>query len=321
MFRVVILGHKKMLTNLISGVVDANCNIVGVFRYENINMHFVYRAIKDFLFPSVEYNYIKSYNLNEIKSKSANSSAFKEELLKLNPDIVIVGTWSEKLKKEIIQIPKIATINVHPSLLPKYRGPNPYLRTIWNGEEYSGITFHLMSEDFDAGPILLQEQVEIKPDDTGEDLRERTCISVKNAITKLLTQMKDDFIIPVEQNEAKATYYPQITSDDVMLDFTKSSTEIYNHIRAFYPWTKTYFAHKDVFFYPNPHYVKILDNDSQETKCGLIVDKNAKEKSITVACGDGKLLKMGKLGIYNKFLNIFTRLYIHNNVNKSDLIN
>ena len=108
MLKVVIIGYGEMFTNLIAGTLDSNCDIVGVFRKERIKYPRFLRAIKDHINPSVEYNYIKSYNLSEIKAKSVNSAEFKKALLKLNPDIILVGSWGEKIKKEIYDIPKIA---------------------------------------------------------------------------------------------------------------------------------------------------------------------------------------------------------------------
>ena len=125
MLKVVIIGYGEMFTNLIAGALDANCEIVGVLRRETIKYHPILRQLKDVINPSLEYNYIRSYNLPEIDVSSVNTAQFKKTLLKLNPDIVLVGSWSEKFEKEIYDIPKIATINAHPSLLPQYRGPNP----------------------------------------------------------------------------------------------------------------------------------------------------------------------------------------------------
>lgn len=320
MFKVVILGNSDMLANLIMGTIDAKCKIVGVFRYEKMKNGVIYQKFKDFLFPSKEYSFIKSHKLPEIKAKKANSEQFKKELLKLNPDIVLVGTWSEKLRKDILQLPKIAMINVHPSLLPKYRGPNPYLRTIWNGEQKSGITFHLMDENFDTGAILMQKSVEIKLDDTGKELRERTILAVRESVKELLCQLDEDFIIPVNQSETQASYYPQISQEDVMLDFTKSAQENYNHIKAFFPWCKTYFSHKEIFLCPNPYFVQILENDTEDKTVGIIVDKDVQTRSITVVCGDGKLLKMSNLRLYGCILKFFTKSYIKYMVKKSDLI-
>lgn len=320
MFRVVILGHGEMLGNLIAGVQDANCKIVGVMRYERLKKLNIYTKIKDFILPSTEYSYIKSYNVPELKSKSANSEQFKKEILKLNPDLVIVGTWGEKLKKEIIQLPKIAMINVHPSLLPKYRGPNPYLETIRHQEKTTGITFHLMSEEYDAGAILLQKQIEIKPNDTGKELKERTVLTARSAVTELLNRLADDFIIPVDQSEDRATYYPQITRDDIMLDFNKSADEISAHIRSFYPWSKTYFSYKSQFFSPNPYHLDILDNTTEFKTAGTIIEKSDENNSLVVVCGDTKLLKMENLKLYGRINKFFTSQYIKHFVEIDDLV-
>lgn len=310
MFRVVILGNDGMLVNLIAGTMDAKCKIVGVFRYERLNKNKIFMKIKDFIFPSDDYNYIKSCNLHEVKATSANSEEFKKELLSLQPDIVLVGTWGEKLKKEIIQLPKIAMINVHPSLLPKYRGPNPYLETIRHLETKTGITFHIMDEKYDSGAILQQKIIEIKPDDTGKELRERTVQIARQEVNRLLCSLNDDFIIPVEQNENLKTYYPQVKSDEVMLDFSKSAEKVSAHIRAFYPWTKTYFEYGKKFFVPCPYSLSVLDNNTDMCEAGMIVNKSVKNSSITIVCGDGKLLKMDKLKLYGRISKFFTKFYI-----------
>ena len=320
MFRVVILGNGDMLANLIIGAKDAKCKIVGVFRYERLKNSFIRRKLKDFFWPSKEYSYIKSYGLPEIKSKSANSEQFKKEILKLNPDFIIVGTWSEKLKKEIIQLPKIGTINVHPSLLPKYRGPNPYLQTILHGEDESGITFHLMNEKFDSGPILLQKTIKIQPKDTGKELKEKTVIEARRGITELLNMISDDFVIPVEQNESLATYFPHIKNEDIMLDFNKSSEEISAKIRAFHPWCKTYFSYKNRFLSPDAYKLEIFDNNTEYKEPGKIIDKNDKEKSLTVVCKDNKLLKMSNLKLYGVLGKFRTGFYIKTKIKVQDFI-
>ena len=116
MLKVVIVGYGSMFTNLIAGALDANCEIAGVFRSEMTKYKPFIRKIKDIINPSLEYNYIKSYNLHEIHAKRVNTEEFKKALLKLNPDIILVGSWGEKISKEIYSLPKIATINAHPSL-------------------------------------------------------------------------------------------------------------------------------------------------------------------------------------------------------------
>lgn len=307
--KVVILGSGQIFMNIIAGCMDAGCDIVGVFRHDKVRFTSLERVLIDTLNPSVELNYIKSHKLYEIKARSANSAKFKKEILRLNADLVIVATWGEKLKKPIINLPKIATINVHPALLPKYRGPNPYLQAIKHLEKESGVTFHLMDENFDTGAILHQKRVEIKPNDTGTELRSRIAKTAREGVRELILELDKEVIIPVAQDESKASYFPQISEDDVMIDFYKSAEEVSAHIRAFSPWFKCYFEYGKEFFVPNPYELEILENKTQITDAGKIVDKSAKERSLTVVCGDGKLLKMSKVRLYGA-LWFLTALFI-----------
>lgn len=330
--KVVILGCGQMLMSLIAGCMDAGCDIVGVFRYEKVRLPFVDRIIEDLFNPSKEYTYIKSHKLYEINARSANSAEFKKEVMRLNADLVIVGTWGEKIKKSIIDLPKIATINAHPALLPRYRGPNPYLQTIKHLEKESGVTFHLMDENFDTGPILHQKIIPILPQDTGKELRERTYPAAREGVFELLKELDNEIIVPVAQDEKVASYFSQISEDEVMLDFFKPAEEVAAHIRAFHPWFKCYFPYNNHFFIPNPYKLQIFEDlpsplvgegifpreERVREKLGegyinynpgTIIEKSHKDKSVTVVCGDGKLLKMEGIKLYG-FLGFLTALYI-----------
>ena len=308
--KIVILGSGEMLTNLIAGCADANCNIVGVFRFDKVKYKPIDRFILDLFNPSKEFNYIKSHKLYEIDARSANSAEFKKEILRLNADIILVGSWGEKLKSPIIKLPKIASINVHPALLPKYRGPNPYLQAIKHLESQSGVTFHLMEETYDTGAIMLQKTVPIATTDTGKELREKTALAAREGIKELLNKLDNEIIIPVKQDESKACYFSHIKEDDVMLDFSKSAAEVSAQIRAFHPWTKCYFQYNNHFFIPNPYKLEIIDSkDFSDYSSGDVVGKSHKERSITVVCGDKKLLKMQGLNLYGIF-KLLTTFYI-----------
>lgn len=310
MLKVVILGYGQILTNLIAGCLDANCEIVGVLHYDRVKYPMLDKFFVDLFNASIEHNYIKSHNLYEIKARSANSAEFKKEILRLNADVILVGTWGEKLKMPIINLPKIATINVHPALLPHYRGPNPYLQAIKNLESKSGVTFHLMDENFDTGPILLQKSVNIEPTDTGVELRSKIAHTAKLAVIELINRLGEEVIIPVNQDESKASYYPQISEDDVMLDFSKSAEEVHAHIRAFHPWYKCYFSYNNQFLSPNPYKLEILKNNSHAVDYGTIVEKSHKDNSITVLCGNNELLKMSGIKLYGFLGKFLTSFYI-----------
>lgn len=318
MLRVVVIGYGEMFTNLIAGTLDSGMKIVGVLRKESAKYPRFLRWIKDIINPSQEYSYIKSYNLTEISAKGVNTNEFKKELLRLNPDIILVGSWGEKFKKETYNIPKIATINAHPSLLPKYRGPNPYFWVIKNQEQVSGITFHLMDEGFDTGAILAQEEIKIYPSDTGKTLKDRTVLTARGIVCELLKDLDEDIIIPLKQNEEKASYYSHPCN--LELDFKKSAEENYALIRAIYPWNETYFYHNITALAPNPHKIRIEENKTKYTEYGTIVEVDAKTKTLAVLCGDNKILRMSDINLLKKQDRLFTKNYISCDIKIGDII-
>lgn len=318
MLKVVIIGYGEMFTNLIAAALDANCEIVGVFRKEQVKYSPITRKLKDVFNPAFDYNYIKSYNLPEIEARSVNSPEFRKKLIKLNPDIILVGSWCEKFEKATYDIPKIAAINVHPSLLPKYRGPNPYFWTIKNHEEISGVTFHLMTSEYDKGAILAQEEVKIYPSDTGKSLKQRTVLTARGAACELLKDLSEDIIIPLTQREDKASYYSH--PKDLELNFNNSAKDNHALIRAIYPWNKCWFYHKSIPLTPNANKTFIEENKSYYTAAGTVIEACPKTRTVAVICGDGKVLKMSDINLYSKIDRFFTGNFIRREFKVGELI-
>lgn len=318
MLKVVIVGYGEMLTNLIAGALDANCKIVGILRKDTIKYNSFIKKLKDIFNPSVEYNYIRSYNLPEIDARGVNTEDFRKKLLKLNPDIILVGSWGERFEKATYSIPKIATINAHPSLLPKYRGPNPYFWVIKNQEQISGVTFHLIDDGYDSGAILAQEEVKIFPSDTGESLKQRTVLMARGVVCELLKALSEDIIIPLQQREEQATYFSYPA--ELELNFKKSAEENLAAIRAIHPWNKAYFFHNITPIAPNPHTTSIEENRTNFTTAGTVVEVEPKTKTISVLCQDRKVLKMVGVELYNKWQKLFTRSYITREIKEGSII-
>lgn len=316
--RVVVVGYDRMFSNLILGTIESKNKVVGVFRYERVKIHPFLLFLKDIFAPGKEFAFIKSLNLHEIKARSVNSKEFRNEILKLNPDIILVGSWSEKFKKPIIELPKIGTINCHPSLLPKYRGPNPYIRVIMNGETETGITFHLMDENLDTGPILMQKNINILQGfngDTGETLKNKCCNLARTGICELLTSMNDEMIIPINQSSKDASYYSQISEKDVLIDFNKSAHEIDCLVRALTPWQPAYIAHGNAFLQIEK--IKFFENKTKFNKPAMVLKKNS--KTLWVVTGDNKIAKISGLKLFGKFGQIFTPFYLKFCVKNGDL--
>lgn len=313
--KIVVAGYGQMLSNLVLGAQEAGHRVIGVLRYERTKYNPLILFFKDIFAPGMDFSFIKGLNIYDIKAKSINSEQFKKELLKLNPDILLVGSWSEKLKKETINLPKLAAINCHPSLLPKYRGPNPYARVIMNGEAQSGITLHLIDENYDSGPILMQKTVKISKTETGGTLKNKCCQAAREAIGELLNNMNTEIVIPIQQNEKEATYFGQIGVEDILIDFEKTADEIDCRIRGLRPWQSSYIPHKNVFF--KVQSCEITPNNTKYTKAGTIVAKS--KNCLSVICGDNKILIFKNAILHGGIRKPLTNFYINTFVKIGDL--
>lgn len=320
--KVVVVGYDKMFSNLILGTLDAGHDVIGVFRHERVVLHPFWLFFKDIFFPDKDFSFIKSLKLNDIKARSVNSSEFRNEILKLNPDLILVGSWSEKFKLPIIELPKIGTINCHPSLLPKYRGPNPYMRVIMNNEKETGITFHLMDKNLDTGPILYQKKVDIVQGfngDTGETLKNKCCACARIAVSELLDTMNNEMIIPTNQSEKESSYFPQLSEKDILVDFNKTSFQIDAMIRALTPWQPVYIPHGNTFLRTKK--IRFFKNKTKfhtdKYKAGIVLKKS--DKAMWILTGDDKIAKVTDLKLYGRFASLWTRLYLRFKVKSGDI--
>ena len=304
--KIVIVGYGEMLEALIEGVSKTEHEIVGVFRRENVMYNPVSRFLHDAIKPSPDFNLVRNLNLHDIYASSINSEKFIREIKKLEADIILVGSWSEKFSAQTINTPKIACINVHPSLLPKYRGPNPYYQVILNNEAFTGITFHIMDINYDSGAILYQKQVEVRPKDTGKSLRLRCCDTVKREVKIFLSDFEDKLQNRISQNESQATYQSQITLKDCILDFTQEpSDEIDRKIRGLNPWLDCFIPYGNQFF----GFSKYKLHSSMTPKEPANIVKKTKN-SLYVACADGKVMEFSDVKIKTIFPKQVTKFYL-----------
>ena len=204
--RAVIVGYDKMLAALVSGVIESGHDVAGVLRSDRVKYNNFTLFFKDIFAPSRDYMFLKSYKVYDIKAPSVNSKEFVREFRKLKADVILVGSWGEKFKPLILSMPKFGCINTHPSLLPRHRGPNPYYWVLKNGESQTGVTFHLMDEQLDRGPILMQEAVTVTQNITYAELKAKCCMTAKLMVGELLDELDNGILVPIEQDERYATY-------------------------------------------------------------------------------------------------------------------
>ena len=172
----------------------------------------------------------------------------QDELKKLEPDFFVTFAFGQILSQEVLEIPKYATINLHASLLPLYRGANPIQRAIINGDKKTGICTMITEEGLDCGAICLRDEIEITENMNYEELFEHISEKSPELIEVTLLNIRSGALKPIEQHHEKATYAHKIKKEDAQIDWTKSAREIHNLVRGLYkfPSAHCFFREKIV---------------------------------------------------------------------------
>lgn len=213
----------------------------------------------------------------------------QNELKKLAPDFFVTFAFGQILSKEVLEIPKYATINLHASLLPLYRGANPIQKAIINGDKKTGICTMITEEGLDCGDICLKDEIEISDNMNYEELFELIAQKAPELIEATLLNIKSGALKPVEQHHEKATYAPKIKKEDAQIDWTKPAIEIHNLVRGLYkfPSAHAFFKGKLVKIMET----RVLDD---EIPAGFLGESGEilkiSKKGLEVSTGTGILL-------------------------------
>jgi len=159
-----------------------------------------------------------------------------EKIKGMNPDLIIVAAYGKIIPKEILAVPKYKSINIHPSMIPKFRGPSPIQNAILSGEKETGITIMLMDEKTDHGDILAQAKVQIYPDENTEDLSKKIIPLSTKLLLETIPRWIEGKIKPQKQDDSKATYCQLIEREDGHIFWNETANEIYDKFRALFPW-------------------------------------------------------------------------------------
>lgn len=163
-----------------------------------------------------------------------------EEIVKLNPDMIVTCAYGQIIPKVLLDLPKYGCINVHASLLPKYRGGAPLHRVVINGEIKTGVTIMHMDEGMDTGDIISTREILIENSDTVGIIHDKLSILGKELLLDTIPSIVDGTSQRIKQNNLDATFAPVIKREDELLDFNKTSREIYNQIRGLNPFPASY---------------------------------------------------------------------------------
>ena len=226
--RILFVGMPDMATVVFKRLIDKGFNIVGIVSPPN----------GDSTFFSME-KLANYYKIPFLKYSSLKDGKFLKDVRKLKADIGIVCSYSKKLPKEFLQTTRDGFLNLHPSLLPYYRGGNPYSAVIRNFETFTGVTVHFMDENFDTGDIVLQAKVDIEPNETMGTLFNKLNFTSANAIEVVLERYESESALPrqpqPEGEFVKAPNYPP-NSYQTLIDWHNDGATIEAQVRALNPF-------------------------------------------------------------------------------------
>lgn len=166
-------------------------------------------------------------------------------LREMKPDAFITVAFGQILSKELLDIPRLGTINLHASLLPKYRGPNPIQWTIINGDTSSGITTMLSDEGIDTGPMLIKKQIELSDSLDSVELAEKISEIGGEYLYESIVKLNKGEITPEKQDDTQATYAPKLKKEDSIINWQDSSQAIHNKARGMKPWPGSTTSYKE----------------------------------------------------------------------------
>lgn len=211
-------------------------------------------------------------------------------LAELRPDVIVTVAYGRIIPKDILELPPLGCVNVHPSLLPRYRGASPIQHAIMDGNAETGVTIMYQSEALDAGDIILQRRVPIRPDDTAGTLEHALALEGATALMDALRLIGRGEASRLSQDPVQATYVGKLTKEDGRIDWSRSALELERFVRAMDPWPSAHTWHRG-------RLLKIWGSISVEAASkpagppvpGSVVDVRRGE-GFVVATGDGSLL-------------------------------
>jgi methionyl-tRNA formyltransferase len=273
---------------------------------------------KQELKPSAVKAYALSRNLPVFQPEKIRKDY--EPVLALKPDLIVVAAFGQMIPKILLDFPPFKCINVHASLLPKYRGGSPMQKSITSGDSETGVTIMFMAEKMDAGDLLAQKSIPILESDTLGTIEEKLALLGSDLLMETLPKVFDKTIVPVPQNESAVTFAYNIKREEEFIDFSRTAKQVFDHVRGFNPrpiasaridgTTMKLFAVKPVYEDMTPYsecafgeIVKITKSDVLvKVSDGLVALKNIQlegKKPMDIKAlmnGNGKsILTLGKI--------------------------
>lgn len=227
------------------------------------------------------------HDIPVLQPPKVRDEAVLEELAAFRPELIVVVAYGKLLPKGILEMPKLGCINVHSSLLPKYRGAAPINWAVINGEEETGVTVQYIAEAMDVGDIIAQSKTAIDPDESVETLYDRLAEMGAELLSKAVTDIANGTAVRTPQDDSQATYAPMLSRELSPIDWNKTAKEIHNQVRGLTPWPATSMEVAGTAF--KVYAVEETGTETSKAPGSLV---GTDKKGILMACGDGKVLRV-----------------------------
>lgn len=232
--------------------------------------------------------YAIAHGIQVLQPEKVKTEEFVKQIAEIKPDLLVTAAYGKILPKAVLDIPPYGCINVHGSLLPKYRGAAPIQWCIIDGEKVTGITTMFTDEGMDTGDILLKGELEITDNMTAGELHDKMSVLGAQVLNDTLNRLKEGSLERIPQCDSQATYASMITRDTGCIVWDKSAHEVHNLVRGTSPWPGAYTFYKGEKMKIWLTSVVIDEEQSRSMQAGTICTVN--KQGIIVACGSGRLL-------------------------------
>ncbi|MBQ1977350.1 MAG: methionyl-tRNA formyltransferase [Ruminococcus sp.] len=228
---IVFMGTPDFAVESLRALVDAGHNILGVFT--KVDMP---RGRKMVMTPPEVKTFALEKGLTVYQPATLKSPEVVDTIKALNPEVIVVVAYGKILPKEVLEIPPLGCINVHGSLLPKYRGAAPIQWTLLNGDKVGGVTTMYMGEGLDTGDMIDKYETEVGENETTGELFDRLAVAGANLLLQTLDKLKNGTAQRTPQREEDASYASMLDKSMCVIDWNKSAQEVHNLVRGLNPW-------------------------------------------------------------------------------------
>ncbi len=276
--RTVFMGTPEFALPTFQGLIEAGVNLCGVFTQPDRP-----RGRGKQLAPPPVKELALKHHIPIFQPEKLRDPVAVEQLRKLQPDLIVVVAYGQILPKSVLEIPRFGCINVHASLLPRYRGAAPINKAIVDGEQVTGVTTMLMDVGLDTGDMLIKRATEIGDEETAGELHDRLSLLGREAMEETLRRLCDGTLRPEPQENTQSSYAAMMKKEDGRIDWRCSAKSIHNLVRGLSPWP-------GAFTLWNGQMLKLgrtLAEEGLAAEPGTVL--SADTDGVCIACGQGVL--------------------------------